>query len=126
MTARLLACSYSLALFAGMAACSPAAMVDTPDLADPGVKPPPPPELGDSLPNRLLLAHLQSSDEYHVLKHKRRLRKDEMTEADWERVARKGIIIRLHRFILKPYFHLRRRTFQRLRETGRLLPEGSK
>ena len=76
--------------------------------------------------NRWLLRRLQHEDLYHVLKHKRRIRPDEMTPEETETAARKSVLIRLHRFVFKPYFALRRRTFRRLRETGRLMPEGSK
>ena len=75
---------------------------------------------------RWWLRRMQRADLYHVLKHKRRLRKDEMTPEEVEQAQRKGTLIRLHRVVFKPYFLLRRRTFKRLRETGRLLPEGSK
>jgi hypothetical protein len=54
------------------------------------------------------------------------MRPDEMTAEETERATRKSALIRLHRFVFKPYFALRRRTFKRLRETGRLMPEGSK
>jgi hypothetical protein len=83
-------------------------------------------DLGDWKLNRWWLHRLQHEDIYHVLKHKRRMRPDEMTEVETERATRRSALIRLHRFITRPYFLLRRRTFQRLRETGRLLPEGSK
>jgi hypothetical protein len=83
-------------------------------------------DLGDWWLNRWILSHLQIEDAYHILKHKRRLRPDEMTAAERELAERRSLPLRVHRFILKPYFKLRRRTFQRLRETGRLLPEGSK
>ena len=83
-------------------------------------------ELGDWRPNRWLLRRLQHEDLYHVLKHKRRMRPDEMTPDETQQAARKSALIRLHRFVTRPYFLLRRRTFKRLRETGRLLPEGSK
>ena len=76
--------------------------------------------------NRWLLRRLQHEDFYHVLKHKRRMRPDEMTPEETEASTRKSALIRLHRFLFKPYFALRRRTFKRLRETGRLMPEGSK
>jgi hypothetical protein len=76
--------------------------------------------------NRWLLRRLQDEDFYHVLKHKRHMRPDEMTADETERATRKSALIRLHRFLFKPYFALRRRTFKRLRETGRLMPEGSK
>jgi len=83
-------------------------------------------ELGDWALNRWWLRRLQNEDLYHVLKHKRRMRPDEMTEGETERVTRKSALIRFHRFVTRPYFLLRRSTFKRLRETGRLLPEGSK
>ena len=83
-------------------------------------------DLGDWWGSRLVLRYLQQCDVYHVLKHKKRLRPDEMTGVEREQGERRGWPIRLHRLIVKPYFGLRRRTFQRLRATGRLLPEGSK
>lgn len=83
-------------------------------------------ELGNSWLNRLWVSHLQRSDLYHVLKHKRRMRPDELTPLEREQSQRQSLLLRLHRFVFKPYFRFRRRTFQRLRETGRLLPEGSK
>ena len=83
-------------------------------------------ELGDWAPNRWWLRRLQKEDLYHVLKHKRRMRPDEMTDEENERATRKSALIRFHRFVTRPYFLLRRRTFKRLRDTGRLLPEGSK
>jgi hypothetical protein len=82
--------------------------------------------LGDTPWNRWWLRHLQRSDLYHVFKHMRRLRRDEMTDKELERSQHRGPLIRAHRLIFKPYFLFRRHTFRRLRETGRLLPEGSK
>ncbi|HZL36853.1 MAG TPA: hypothetical protein VFC78_16150 [Tepidisphaeraceae bacterium] len=76
--------------------------------------------------HRPMLRHLQGSDIYHVLKHKKRLRRDELTEQELARVCRISWPIRLHRFIFKPWFYVRRRMFRHLRATGRLLPEGSK
>ena len=69
---------------------------------------------------------LQREDFYHVLKHKRRLRPDELTDDEREHAQRRSLLIRLHRFIFKPYFLVRRRLFRHLRANGRLLPEGSK
>lgn len=75
---------------------------------------------------RWWLHRLQRADIYHILKHKRRMRPDELTE-DERRIAEyKSPLIRLHRFVFKPYFVIRRRIMGRLRNTGRLLPEGSK
>jgi hypothetical protein len=83
-------------------------------------------DLGDWPWSRWLLRRFQRADLYHILKHKRKLRRDEITPQELEIAERKSWPIRLHRFIFKPYFLFRRRTFKRLRETGRLLPEGSK
>jgi hypothetical protein len=81
---------------------------------------------GDTWLNRRLLAQFQRADLYHILKHKRKLRPDEMSAEELAGAQRKSWLIRFHRFVTKPYFLLRRRTFKRLRETGQLLPEGSK
>ena len=86
-------------------------------------------ELGDGWLrgiSRWLLRKFQREDVYHLLKHKRRIRPDQMTPDETERATRRSALIRLHRFVFKPYFLLRRRTFKRLRDTGRLMPEGSK
>jgi serine/threonine protein kinase len=85
-----------------------------------------PDEWGGGPISRWFLTHFQSEDNYHVLKHKSRLRPDELTAQERASIHRKTWLLRAHRFVMKPYFKLRRRTFQRLRETGRLLPEGSK
>ena len=83
-------------------------------------------ELGPWKLNRLWLRHLQKGDLYHILKHKRRCRPDELSPVERRMSRRRSALLRVHRFILWPYFRLRRRTFQRLRDTGRLSPEGSK
>lgn len=85
-----------------------------------------PEEWGGGRISHWFLSHFQSEDNYHLLKHKSRLRPDELTAAEQEGVHRKSRLVRAHRFLTKPYFKLRRRTFQRLRDSGRLLPEGSK
>jgi RIO-like serine/threonine protein kinase len=83
-------------------------------------------ELGDWLLNRWWLARLQREDFYHILKHKRRMRPDELTDAEKILAEQKSVLIRLHRLIFKPYFALRRRILNRMRERGELMPEGSK
>ena len=83
-------------------------------------------ELGNNWMNRRILKRLQQEDFYHVLKHKRRLRPDLLTEEERQRSMRRSWAIRLHRFVFSPYFKFRRRTVRRWRETGQLLPEGSK
>jgi len=75
---------------------------------------------------RWLLRLAAREDFYHILKHKRRLRPDELNDEELIASRRKSPIIRLHRFLFKPYFFVRRRLFRHLRATGRLLPEGSK
>jgi hypothetical protein len=82
-------------------------------------------ELGDNFLTRWLLARLQREDHYHVRKHHARFRPDELTPPQIADAARRSWLIRAHRLIRTPWIGLRRRTWNRLRETGRLLPEGS-
>ena len=49
-----------------------------------------------------------------------------MTEEEKVRAKQVSLPIKIHRFVTKPYFLIRRRTFKRLRDTGQLAPEGSK
>jgi hypothetical protein len=81
---------------------------------------------GNTRPMRWLHRRFKRADVYHVLKHKKRMRPDELTAEELKIVQRRGTLIRVHRFVTWPYFRLRRSTFKRLRESGRLLPEGSK
>ena len=83
-------------------------------------------DFGDNWINRRILRRMQREDIYHMLKHKRRLRPDEMTQAEQATASEVSWAIRMHRIVSKPYFKFRRRTFRRLRATGQLLPEGSK
>jgi hypothetical protein len=76
--------------------------------------------------SRFFLRRFQREDIYHILKHKKKLRRDELTPEELERVTRKSFLIRLHRALFKPYFFVRRRLFKHLRASGRLMPEGSK
>lgn len=76
--------------------------------------------------SRFFLSWLQREDIYHLLKHKKKLRRDELTPDELARVTQKSFLIRLHRTIFKPYFFIRRRTVRQLRASGRLMPEGSK
>jgi RIO-like serine/threonine protein kinase len=80
-------------------------------------------ELGNNAINRWWLARLQREDLYHLLKHKRRLRPDELTEQEHALIRQPSALIRLHRWISKPYFLIRRALFRHLRQTGRVLPE---
>jgi hypothetical protein len=83
-------------------------------------------DFGDNLLTRWLLRRLQREDLYHIRKHRRRMRPDELSDSQKAQAKQKSSLIHLHRWITRPYFLLRRRTFKRLRETGQLLPEGSK
>jgi predicted Ser/Thr protein kinase len=69
---------------------------------------------------------LAREDRYHLLKHKRKIAPREMTEAEARRLEKKSVGIRMHRTLFKPYFGIRRRLFKRLRDSGRLMAEGSK
>jgi hypothetical protein len=82
--------------------------------------------IGKTALGRWILKRMHRGDVYHVLKHKKRLRPEEMSATELQILSRRSTMIRLHRFLTKPYFKFRRTTFKRLRETGRLLPEGSK
>jgi hypothetical protein len=81
---------------------------------------------GNNPLTRAILRRLQKEDFYHVLKHKRKLRPDLLTPEEKARGKQVSWFIKTHRFITRPYFLIRRRTFKRLRETGQLAPEGSK
>jgi hypothetical protein len=83
-------------------------------------------ELGNTFLNRWLLRKLQREDFYHLLKHKKSLRPDLMTAEDWTNVERRSWFITIHRAIATPIRKVRRRTLKRLRDSGKLLPEGSK
>lgn len=83
-------------------------------------------ELGDWFFNRALLRRMQAEDVYHILKHKRRLRPDQLTPDELVRVTRRSWVIRLHRWLTRPYFLIRRGAMKKLRESGAILPEGSK
>lgn len=66
-------------------------------------------------PARWLLARFQRGDDYHFLKHKRRLRPDQLTDADRRALGRISFWIRLHRAVTRPLTHVRRFFLRRLR-----------
>jgi RIO-like serine/threonine protein kinase len=76
--------------------------------------------------NRWVLRRLQAEDLYHVRKHHRRLRPDELPPEEAADKQRVSPWIKLHRVVTRPFKRIRRRTMARMRESGRLLSEGSK
>lgn len=72
-----------------------------------------------------LLRRLQRGDFYHLLKHRRRMRPDEMTPEELERAKRVSFWVKVHRVLFKPYFVVRRVIFRKLEKDGRLIPSGS-
>lgn len=83
-------------------------------------------DFGNNFITRAILRRLQKEDRYHILKHKRKLRPDLLTETEKAAAKQVSWFIKAHRFITRPYFLIRRRTFKRLRDSGQLAPEGSK
>jgi RIO-like serine/threonine protein kinase len=81
---------------------------------------------GRSWWNRWILRRLQAEDLYHIRKHHRRLRPDELTPEQLSEAEKLSPWIQAHRVITRPFKRIRRRTMARLRDAGRLLPEGSK
>ena len=71
-----------------------------------------------------MLEWLQAEDRYHLLKHKRRLRPDLMTEEELAASRRVSRLIALHRRCTRPLTRLRRWVLGRLYERG-WLAEGS-
>jgi hypothetical protein len=69
---------------------------------------------------------LARGDDYHILKHKKRFRPDQLTDAERARLSHKSWPIRLHRFLTRPYFIVRRAIMGRLKRSGHVLPEGTK
>jgi hypothetical protein len=83
-------------------------------------------ELGDTSLNRWWLRRLQREDFYHLRKHKKHLRPDLMSPEELEEAEQRSWFIKLHRAVATPIRKVRRRTLKRLRDSGKLLPEGSK
>jgi hypothetical protein len=82
--------------------------------------------LGNSFVARWWLRRMQREDRYHILKHQRRMRPDEMSEAELAESRKRSGLVKLHRAVTKPYFVVRRAIFRWLNRRGWLLPEGSK
>jgi hypothetical protein len=77
------------------------------------------------VPVRWLLARFQRADDYHYLKHKRRLRPDLLTAAEHAQLERISIWIKIHRCVARPLTHLRRRALSRLQKTESVEVPGS-
>lgn len=69
---------------------------------------------GRSLVAGMATQFLQSADLYHLLKHKRRLRPDQLTADEFARSSRLPAYIRWHRAIFRPITEWRRRWLHRI------------
>jgi hypothetical protein len=69
----------------------------------------------------LVLRLLQRSDDYHFLKHVRRFRPDQLTDAERRRVEHPPLPIRLHRLVGRPFIQARRKVLVKL---GARSPKG--
>lgn len=65
-------------------------------------------------PARWLLRRLQEGDRYHILKLRRRFRRDQLTDEQLRRSYHKPFWIRLHASLTAPLLKIRRRTLSRL------------
>lgn len=72
------------------------------------------PALRHSRVARFLLRRLQESDEYHLLKHRRRHRPDQLTAEQLAASRQRPVYIDLHRVFFRPWTLLRRQTLRRL------------
>lgn len=66
---------------------------------------------------RFILHRLQQADRYHLLKHWRRHRPDQLTDTQLEASYRRGFFVELHRRVARPLTLLRRAVLKKL--TGR-------
>lgn len=60
-------------------------------------------------PVRAVRGVLQRGDRYHLLKHKRRLRPDQLTDEERQRAAHVPFLVRMHRVLFRPFTVVRRR-----------------
>ncbi len=74
---------------------------------------------GRTPPGRWLLRRLQEGDRYHLLKLRRRVRRDQLSAEELEQSYRKPFYVRLHRRFTGPLLRLRRGTLNRLDPDGR-------
>jgi hypothetical protein len=85
----------------------------------------PPVGLAKYPPLQWLLRRFQRADDYHYLKHKRRLRPDQLTPEELAAVNRLSIWIRLHRLIARPLTLVRRRMLMWLNRSDDVPVAGS-
>lgn len=57
--------------------------------------------------NNIILHQLQTEDNYHFAKHKRKLRPDLLTPEDYALTYKRSIPIKIHRVVSRPYFAVR-------------------
>lgn len=76
--------------------------------------------LGNTPLTRWLLRKFQRADVYHALKHKSRLRPDELTAEEEQIVRRKSLFIRIHRVTTRPYQKALEWTLRRWEHAGRI------
>lgn len=79
----------------------------------------------DTVVTRWLLKRFQWADVYHVLKHKSRLRPDELTPEEWRVVREKSLFIRVHRWYTRPYQLMLEWLFLRWQASGKVSSDGS-
>jgi hypothetical protein len=70
--------------------------------------------LGRLSPLRWLLRRFQRGDDYHLLKHWRRHRPDQLTEAQIRRSFRKPAYVHLHNWLTRPFTLVRRKALKKL------------
>lgn len=76
-------------------------------------------------PVRWWLGRFQNADIYHFLKHKRRLRPDQLTAEERARVEKLSLGIRLHRMLFRPLTHVRRAILRWLSKSEDVTVAGS-
>ncbi|MBN1342458.1 MAG: hypothetical protein JXQ73_07245 [Phycisphaerae bacterium] len=72
---------------------------------------------GNTWPARLILKVLQDADSYHLLKHRRRQRPDQLTPEQWQASYEPPLSISWHRRLFRPFTKVRRKALRQI-ETG--------
>jgi hypothetical protein len=63
---------------------------------------------------RFALRVFQASDQYHLLKHRRRQRPDQLSAAEWDASYTPPIYISWHRYLFRPFTKARRRALRHI------------